>query len=141
MLFVFSDFLEAFAKDKNLTLTDRRVLCYLLATMDLQNLLQTTQKEIAHQLEIPRPNLSTSLIRLAEWGYIQIQKEGNLNIYQINQNSALKCRTEKKNTPFLLKDSQDSQDSQSLKPTKQPIEKKKDTSITSAFNKIFPKGP
>jgi hypothetical protein len=90
---VFMDMFETLAHDKELTLTDMRVLHGLLCHLDYGNVINVTQTQLADELEIKRPNISTSIKKLIEKEYILIlTQRGRQNIYCLNPHYGLRAK-------------------------------------------------
>jgi len=90
---VFMDMFETLARDKDLTLTDVRVLHGLLSHLDYGNTITVTQTQLANELEIKRPNITTSIKKLIEKQYIIILKQkGRQNIYCLNPHYGLRAK-------------------------------------------------
>lgn len=59
------------SRDKRLNLTDHRVLWYLQSMLDFDNWIRLSHAEIGEALEIDRANISRSVKRLLEFGYVK----------------------------------------------------------------------
>lgn len=74
------------AKDENLTLEDWRVLSAYIGYADWENVVRTSQKEIAEHLGMKPSNVSRSTKKLIEKKIlIEIQKVGRHKHYQFNE--------------------------------------------------------
>ncbi len=73
------------AMDRDLNLTDRRVLDVLMTCLDYENWMCVTQKEIAGVLGVHRPNVAKSLKKLLDKAIIvKGEKWGKTNCYRLN---------------------------------------------------------
>ena len=112
---VFSEGLGRLAVDRELTLTDKNVLLFLISVMEYENLLNITQKELSEGLSIAQPEVSKSIKKLIEGGYLKIvDKNGRQNIYQLNPHLAFKSRAKNYNLLCTIWDEDQSQTDDSL---------------------------
>ena len=83
--------LMTLAKDKELTGRPRRVLDYLMAVLDFENFVQVSQADIAEELDLHRPDVS-SAIKLLEQKEILIPgpKIGRSKCWRLNPNFGYK---------------------------------------------------
>lgn len=58
------------AKEKRLNLTDHRVLLVLQAKLDFENWIRLTLTEIGSEIDVAKPNVSTSMKKLVELGIV-----------------------------------------------------------------------
>jgi DNA-binding MarR family transcriptional regulator len=94
---VFIDMFQALAHDKELTLTDIRVLNGLLCHLDYGNIISITQTQLANELEIKQPNIATSIKKLIKKEYILIiTQKGRQNIYSLNPHYGHKAKSAEK---------------------------------------------
>ena len=111
----FSEGLGRLAVDKQLTLTDKNVLLFLISVMEYENLLNITQKALSEELGIVQPEVSKSIKKLIEGGYLKIvDKNGRQNVYQLNPHLAFKSRAKNYNLLCTIWDEDDSQPDDSL---------------------------
>ncbi len=112
---VFSEGLSRLAMDKDLNGTDIRVLLFILSIMEYENLLNTTQKALSEGLGIVQQEVSKSIKKLIEGGYLKIvDKNGRQNIYQLNPHLAFKSRAKNYRLLCSIWDEDDSQPDDSL---------------------------
>ena len=112
---VFSEGLGRLAMDKDLNGTDIRVLLFILSIMEYENLLNTTQKALSEGLGIVQQEVSKSIKKLIEGGYLKIvDKNGRQNIYQLNPHLAFKSRAKNYRLLCSIWDEDDSQPDDSL---------------------------
>jgi Firmicute plasmid replication protein (RepL) len=89
--FVFLDLFDNLASDKELNLTDIRVLCGLLGNLDFGNQISISQSKLAKDIGIAQQHISTSINKLIKKGYLTIiAKNGRQNVYWFNMHCALK---------------------------------------------------
>ncbi len=94
---VFLEMFSQLASDKELNLTDRRVLDGLVAHLDFGNEINVSQGTLAKELGIKRPNVSSSIKKLIQKNYILVLKtQGRQNIYQLNPHYGMKAKPEDK---------------------------------------------
>jgi DNA-binding transcriptional regulator LsrR (DeoR family) len=106
----FTEGLGRLAVDKQLNLTDKNVLLFLISVMEYENLLNITQKELSEGLSIAQPEVSKSIKKLIEGGYLKIvDKNGRQNVYQLNPHLAFKSRAKNYNLLCTIWDEDDSQ--------------------------------
>jgi biotin operon repressor len=111
----FSEGLGRLAVDKQLTLTDKNVLLFLISVMEYENLLNLTQRELSEGLGIVQQEVSKSIKKLIEGGYLKIvDKNGRQNIYQLNPHLAFKSRAKNYNLLCTIWDEDQSQTDDSL---------------------------
>lgn len=111
----FTEGLGRLAVDKQLNLTDTRVLLFLISVMEYENLLNITQKELSEGLGIVQPEVSKSIKKLIEGGYLKIvDKNGRQNVYQLNPHIAFKSRAKNYNLLCTIWDEDQSQPDDSL---------------------------
>jgi DNA-binding MarR family transcriptional regulator len=90
---VFQDVLLEIAKDRELNLTDHRVLLVILTQMEFENYFNLTQSEIGELLGIDRGNISRSLQKLERRGFIvSVSQSGRKKIYLVNPHIAFKTK-------------------------------------------------
>lgn len=90
---VFQDVLLEAAKDRELNLTDHRVLLVILTRMEFENYFNLTQSEIGELLGIDRSNVARSLQKLEQKKLIvAIGQTGRKKIYVINPHVAFKTK-------------------------------------------------
>jgi hypothetical protein len=112
---VFSEGLSRLAMNKDLNGTDIRVLLFILSIMEYENLLNTTQKALSEGLGIVQQEVSKSIKKLIEGGYLKIvDKNGRQNIYQLNPHLAFKSRAKNYRLLCSIWDEDDSQPDDSL---------------------------
>ena len=93
--FMFLGMFDDLASDKELNLTDIRVLCGLIANLDFGNQISISQAKLAKDIGIAQPHIANSISKLIEKDYIAIiAKKGRQNIYQLNLECGLKGRPE-----------------------------------------------
>jgi len=100
----FQDSFIEIAKDKNLRGQDRQVILYLLGSLNFENHLQITQKSIAKDLDIPRVNVTKSIKKLNDCGYIDLQKVDGRNEYRINPEFVWKGKVVNRDEALKAKD-------------------------------------
>jgi biotin operon repressor len=88
----FQDFFAAIAKDKELTLSDRRVFEYLLSIMDLDNYVSIPQDEIAKELGISVRTVQRAIEKLRRKNILLVRKVGKHNAYFLNPEAVWKGR-------------------------------------------------
>ena len=111
----FSEGLGRLAVDKQLTLTDKNVLLFLISVMEYENLINLTQRELSEGLGIVQQEVSKSIKKLIEGGYLKIvDKNGRQNIYQLNPHLAFKSRAKNYNLLCTIWDEDQSQPDDSL---------------------------
>lgn len=72
------DFLEKLSKDKSLNGSDQRVLCYLMSKVDEEYKAMVKQAFIAFRLSMSQAQVSNSLKKLTNGGYItKMMFQGN----------------------------------------------------------------
>ena len=112
---VFSEGLGRLAVDRELTLTDKNVLLFLISIMEYENLLNVTQRELSEGLGIVREEVTKSIKKLIKGGYLKIvDKNGRQNIYQLNPHLAFKSRAKNYRLLCSIWDEDDSQPDDSL---------------------------
>lgn len=73
------------ATDRNLTLTDHRVLAVLHAKIDFENWIRISQKEIGDFIGVARPNISVSMKKLVKMGVVVPGPSvSNVRTYRLN---------------------------------------------------------
>lgn len=81
----------AMAKDKELTGETRRVLDYMMGTMDFENFIAVEQKQIAEELGMQASHVSRSIKKILEKGIIELGPMiGKVKTYKMNWNYAWK---------------------------------------------------
>ena len=70
-LMIFQDSLIQLAKDKEITLTPRRVLDYLIGLADYDNKIVVSQSFLAEELNLYRPDVSHAISLLLKKGYLE----------------------------------------------------------------------
>ena len=81
------------AIDRDFNGTDLRVLLTIIGNLGYENILSLTQKEIGEQINIKPVEVTKSIKKLVEKGYLQvITKIGRQNIYMFNPSVAFKSR-------------------------------------------------
>lgn len=88
-------FFYKLAKDEELTLTDMRVLSYLISVMDFENYVAVPQKEIASNLRVTERAVRKSISKLKRKGIIKTKKVGRFNAYMLNPEAVFKGKIEK----------------------------------------------
>jgi DNA-binding transcriptional regulator LsrR (DeoR family) len=112
---VFSEGLGRLAVDRELTLTDKNVLLFLISVMEYENLLNITQKALSEELGIVQPEVSKSIKKLIKGGYLRIvDKNGRQNVYQLNPHIGFKSRAKNYNLLCTIWDEDQSQPDDSL---------------------------
>lgn len=95
---IFADGLSRLAVDRDLTLSDYRVLLFLISIMEYENLLNVTQRELSEGLGIEAAGVSRSIKKLIKGDYLRIvDKNGRQNIYQLNPHIGFKSRAKNYN--------------------------------------------
>ncbi len=90
---LFSEELMAIAKDRSLNYTDCRVLLAVIGLMGFENVLSVSKDELGKQIGVERPNVSKSIKKLVEKGYLlPIDNEGRKIVYMFNPDIAFKAR-------------------------------------------------
>jgi DNA-binding MarR family transcriptional regulator len=90
---LFSGEIIEIAKDRDLNFTDLRVLMAVIGLMRFDNVLKASKDEIGKQINIERPNVSKSIKKLVEKGFLTpIDNEGPKIIYMVNPDLAFKAR-------------------------------------------------
>lgn len=90
---VFSSGLSTLATDKTLKLTDLRVFIGLLTHVDFNNEIDVTQKILSEELGIAQQEISKSIRKLLDKGYLELLGEKHKQkIYRMNSHVAAKCR-------------------------------------------------
>lgn len=87
---VFDEMFLSLSKDKQITLYDMRILNYLMANLELENYIQVTQKEISENLDIDQADVSRSIRKLLEKGYIEKITKGGIKAYRFSVKYAWK---------------------------------------------------
>jgi hypothetical protein len=112
---VFSEGLGRLAVDRELTLTDKNVLLFLISIMEYENLLNVTQRELSEGLGIVQQEVSKSIKKLIKGGYLRIvDKNGRQNVYQLNPHIGFKSRAKNYNLLCTIWDEDQSQPDDSL---------------------------
>lgn len=89
----FCEGLNQIIQDRELNLTDIRVLLYLYSIMEYENTLFKSQSEIGKGLGIVRQEVSKSMSKLVAKDYLKIVgKVARQNVYSINPKIAFKSR-------------------------------------------------
>jgi len=89
----FSEEALGLAVDKDLSATDLRVLLAFIGNLGYENILNISQQELEKQLKISQGNISKSIKKLINKGYLQIiDTIGRRNIYMLNPNVAFRSR-------------------------------------------------
>ena len=83
-------FFRKLATDKDLNITDRRVLDYLISIMDFDNYVSVPQSTIADTLGVSLRSVRRSIKKLKDKGIIRIIKIGKLNAYMLNPEAVYK---------------------------------------------------
>jgi DNA-binding MarR family transcriptional regulator len=85
-------FLEI-AQDKELNQTDTRVVLAILGKLGYENEFNLSQDELGNLLQVAQPNISKSLVKLENKGYLQVARTvGRQKIYQFNPYLAFRSR-------------------------------------------------
>ncbi len=89
----FLDEALALAVDRDFSGTDFRVLLAIIGNLDYDNIINISQKQLGEKLSIGQADISKSLKKLINKGYLQIiNKIGRQNIYQFNPHIAFRSR-------------------------------------------------
>ena len=86
----FQDFFAQLAKDRELTLADRRVFDYLLSVMDLDNYVSVPQDEIAKKLGLSVRTVQRAIEKLKKKNILLVRKVGRYNAYLLNPEAVWK---------------------------------------------------
>jgi hypothetical protein len=79
------------AKDKRLNLTDHRVLLVLQAKLDFDNWIRLSLSQIGQEIEVAKPNVSTSMKKLVEMGVVILGPSvKQVKTYRLNPSVAWK---------------------------------------------------
>lgn len=90
--FVFSDLYQLLMSDRELNLTDLRVMFALLSHLSFGNEINVSQGTLSKDLSIARSHISTSIKKLLTKQYILILRvDGRQNVYQFNPHLVLKA--------------------------------------------------
>jgi predicted transcriptional regulator len=100
---IFNEALMQVVLDEDLTGQDFRVLFFILANMEYENLFQMSQAYIGEKLGIQQPHIAKSIKKLIEKDLIRIIGNiGRQNVYRVSPYLALKSRA--KNLAPMLGD-------------------------------------
>lgn len=91
--------LEAVALDRELCITDMRVLFLVAANMGYQNKAKLHQMAICKKLGMAPAQVSRSCKRLVEKGLLDCAEFGKMKIYAVNRKLAFKGRIGEKPAP------------------------------------------
>lgn len=90
---MFQDVMLEMARDRELNLTDHRVIMVILGKLEFENYFKLSQQEIGVLIDIAQPNVSKSLQKLEHKGFIQcVSIEGRKKIYVFNPYLAFKIK-------------------------------------------------
>jgi biotin operon repressor len=94
-MLMFQNALVEVSKNRALTGTDRRVLFYMIGVMEYENLVRLTQRQIAEELQSSQQEVSKSIQKLYDEGYLMIDEiYGSAYIYKISEDLVWKGKTE-----------------------------------------------
>lgn len=103
-MIMFQQALVKVSKNRALTGTDRRVLFYLIGVMEYENLVPLTQRQIAEELETSQQEVSKSIQKLYDEGYLWVEKTyGSAYIYRISEDLVWKGKTENREKAYVNK--------------------------------------
>ena len=89
----FQDEMIGTANDRDLTITDFRVLITILGNLDYDNKLVLSHAKLGKQIGIKQPEVTKSFKKLLNKGYIEIiDTIGRQNVYMFNPSVAFKSR-------------------------------------------------
>lgn len=86
----FQGFFLKIAKDRELTLSDRRVFDYLLSVMDFDNYVSVPQNEIARELGISTKTVRRAIEKLKKKNILIVKRVGRYNAYMLNPEAVWK---------------------------------------------------
>jgi DNA-binding MarR family transcriptional regulator len=90
---VFQDVLLEMAKDRELNLTDHRVLLLILTKLGYENFFSLSQTEMGELLGINQANISRSLQKLEQRGFITLlDTPGRKKVYMVNPHIVFKTK-------------------------------------------------
>lgn len=90
---IFQDVMLEMGRDRELNLTDHRVIMVILAKLEFENYFKLSQQEIGVLIEVGQANVSRSLQKLEHKGFIQcINIEGRKKTYIFNPYVAFKTK-------------------------------------------------
>jgi DNA-binding MarR family transcriptional regulator len=91
---VFQDIMLEIAKDRELNLTDHRILMVVLSCMEFENRFGLAQGEISKMIDVDRANVSRSLQKLEQRKFVVcVSIDNRKKIYTINPHLAFKTKS------------------------------------------------
>ncbi len=95
------NFFYQLAQDKELNITDRRVLDYLISVMDFENYVSVPQDEIANKLGVSVRSVRRSIAKLKKKGILRTRRVGKHNAYMLNPEAIYKGKIKKLDNKIL----------------------------------------
>lgn len=90
---MYQDAFREIAQDKELNHTDTRIILAILGELGYENEFNLSQADLGNLLQVAQPNISKSLLKLENKGYLQVVRTvGRQKIYQFNPYLAFRSR-------------------------------------------------